>query len=106
MGLKVRKRSAPPLPPGCPIEKCMELLGGLWTPHIVWELSGKPRRFGELENDIPGISPKMLSTRLKRLERQGAVIRRVIMSSPPSVEYSLSEHGRELVPVINAIVQV
>lgn len=85
---------------------CMEILGGAWTPQLIWKLSGDPRRFGELMRDIPGISPKMLTTRLRDLEEKGVAVRTVVPTSPPSVEYSLSELGRELVPVINTIVRV
>ena len=85
---------------------CMEVLGGAWTTTVIWKLSGDPRRFGELQKDIPGISPKMLAARLRTLEQKGVVIRQVTPTSPPSVEYSLSALGRELVPVIDAIVRV
>lgn len=106
MALKVRRSKAPPPPPGCPMAACMAVLGGAWTPSLIWKLSGGPRRFGELRRDIPGISPKMLATRLRELEEKGVVVREVVPTSPPSVEYSLSELGRELVPVINTIVRV
>ncbi len=106
MGLKIRKSKAPPPPLGCPMAACMGVLGGAWTTSLIWKLSGEPRRFGELQRDIPGISPKMLTRRLRDLEDKGVVVREVMHSSPPSVEYSLSELGRELVPVINAIVRV
>lgn len=106
MALKLRKSKAPPPPPGCPMAACMAMLGGRWTPSVIWKLSGGPRRFGELHRDIPGISPKMLTARLRELERKRVVIREVVPSSPPSVEYSLSELGRELVPVIDTIVRV
>ena len=106
MALKIRKNKAPPPPPGCPMAASMAVLGGAWTPNLIWKLSGDPRRFGELQKDIPGISPKMLTTRLRELEQKGVVIRVVVPTSPPSVEYSLSELGRELVPVIDAIVKV
>ena len=106
MGLKVRKSKAPPPPPGCPMAACMAVLGGAWTPVLIWKLSGGSRRFGELQRDIPGISPKMLTTRLRDLEDKGVVVRAVMATSPPSVEYSLSELGRELIPVINTIVRV
>ena len=56
--------------------------------------------------DIPGISPKMLTARLRDLEEKGVVVRNVMATSPPSVEYSLSDLGRELVPVIHTIVRV
>jgi DNA-binding HxlR family transcriptional regulator len=85
---------------------CMALLGGAWTMNLVWQLSGGPRRFGELIRDVPGISPKMLTARLRELEDKGVVERTVTPTSPPSVEYSLSEMGHELVPVIDSIVRV
>lgn len=106
MGLKMRKSAAPPPPPGCPMNECMKLLGGAWTPNIVWQLSGGPRRFGELQKDIARISPKMLSARLRSLEAKAVITRTPIATSPPSVEYSLSTLGKELVPVIDAIVRV
>jgi DNA-binding HxlR family transcriptional regulator len=84
----------------------MKLLGGAWTPEVVWQLSGGPRRFGELRKDIPRISPKMLSARLHDLEVKGVVLRTVMPTSPPSVEYALTELGAELVPVINVMVRV
>jgi DNA-binding HxlR family transcriptional regulator len=106
MALKLRKSRALPPPPGCPMAECMKLLGGTWTPNLIWMLSGGARRFGELKRDIPKISPKMLTARLRDLEEKGVVTRTVVPSSPPSVEYELSELGRELIPVINTIVRV
>ncbi|MEX1994211.1 MAG: helix-turn-helix domain-containing protein [Steroidobacteraceae bacterium] len=106
MALKLRKSKAPPPPPGCPMAACMAVLGGAWTPSVIWKLSGGPRRFGELQRDIPGISPKMLTARLRELSDKGVVIRKVLPSSPPSVEYSLSDLGQELLPVIDSIVRV
>ena len=106
MALKVRKSKAPPPPKGCPMGTCMRLIGGAWTTNVVWRLSGGPRRFGELLKDIPGISPKMLTARLRELEELGVVDRAVLATSPPSVEYSLSNLGHELVPVIDSIVRV
>ena len=103
---KVRKSKAPPPPPGCPMGTCMALLGGAWTTNVIWQLSGGPRRFGELYKDIPRISPKMLTARLRELVTKGVVIRDVAPTSPPSVEYALSELGKELIPVIDTIVRV
>jgi DNA-binding HxlR family transcriptional regulator len=84
----------------------MALLRGAWAPNVIWYLSGGPRRFGELRNDIPRISARVLSARLRELEARGVVERRLIDSSPPSAEYDLSELGHELVPAIKAIVAV
>lgn len=90
----------------CPIGACMELLGGTWTPNVIWYLSAGPRRFSELQADMRPVSAKMLSTRLKELERKGVVKRTVVASSPPSVEYALTEQGGELIPAIEAIARV
>lgn len=106
MALKIRKNRSPAPPPTCPVGECMALLGGAWTPNVIWYLSGGPRRFGELKLDMPPISPKMLSARLKKLESKGVIQRVVVPTMPPSVEYSLTDLGRELVPAINAIVRI
>lgn len=106
MALKLRKTKVPPPPPYCPLTTCMALLGGAWTPNIVWYLSGGPRRFGELRADIAAVSAKMLSARLRGLESKGVITRTVMPTSPPSVEYALTPLGTELVPVIKAIVAV
>lgn len=86
--------------------ECMKLLGGAWTPNLLWYLSAGPRRFGELRVDIPLISAKVLSARLRDLEEKAVLTRRVMPTSPPSVEYALTPLGRELLPVIRAIVEV
>lgn len=106
MPLKVRKNKSPLPPPTCAVGECMAFLGGAWTPNVVWNLRGGPRRFGELRMDMPLISPKMLSARLKSLEQKGVIIREVAPTSPPSVEYALTDLGHELVPAIHAIVEV
>ena len=84
----------------------MSILAGAWTPNIVWYLRGGPRRFNELRGDVAGISGKVLSNRLRRLAGEGVVERRVMPTSPPTVEYELTELGRELVPVVETIVSV
>jgi DNA-binding HxlR family transcriptional regulator len=105
MALRVRKNKAA-VPPACPLTECMGLLRGAWAPNVIWYLSVQPRRFGELRVDIPRISARVLSARLRELEHKGVVDRRVVPTSPPSVEYSLTDLGRELVPAIAAIVEV
>jgi DNA-binding HxlR family transcriptional regulator len=84
----------------------MALLGGAWTPNIVWYLREGPRRFNELRGDIHAISAKVLSARLRRLADDGLVTRTVLPTSPPTVEYELTEFGRELLPAVDAIVAV
>ncbi len=106
MALKMRKSPVRPSPEACPIGTCMDLIGGMWTPNIIWYLSGGSRRFSELREDVKPISAKMLSTRLKEMEAIGIVDRTVVDTSPPSVEYSLTPLGRELIPAIEAIARV
>jgi DNA-binding HxlR family transcriptional regulator len=104
--LKLRKSKVSPAPLECPLTECMSLLGGAWTPDVIWSLSSGARRFGELRADIPVISAKVLSARLQKLAEKGVVERRVMPTSPPSVEYSLTPLGEELIPAINAIVSI
>lgn len=104
MSLKLRKRVGPL--PGCPMSKCMALLGGLWTPELIWCLSNGPRRFSELLRDNPGLTAKVLTTRLRDLEARGVLEREVMPTSPPSVEYGLTLLGQELLPAITSIVDV
>ena len=105
MGLPVRKSRVLP-PPACPLTASLTLLRGAWAPNVVWYLSGEPRRFGELRHDIPRISARVLSARLRELESRGMVSRRLLDTSPPSAEYALTELGRELLPAIQALAQV
>lgn len=105
MALRVRKSKVAP-PPLCPLSECMQLLRGAWAPNVIWYLSQDSRRFGELRLDIPKVSARVLSARLRELEEKGVVMRTVVPTTPPSVEYSLTELGRELVPAIEAIVNV
>lgn len=92
--------------PPCPLTACLKLVGGTWTPNIVWYLKEQPRRFTELKSDLAGVSAKTLTERLRRLERDGVVYRKVIPSSPPTVEYGLTPLGRKLVPAVESIAQV
>jgi DNA-binding HxlR family transcriptional regulator len=105
MALRIRKNKVTP-PPLCPLSECMRLLRGAWAPNVIWYLSGEPRRFGELRVDIPKISARVLSARLRELEAKGVITRTVVATSPPSAEYGLTELGRELVPALAAIVEV
>jgi DNA-binding HxlR family transcriptional regulator len=105
MGLPVRK-SKVAAPPACPLTECLALLRGAWAANVIWYLSAEPRRFGELRHDIPRISARVLSARLRELESRGLVTRRVLDTSPPSAEYALTRLGRELLPAIQALTNV
>lgn len=106
MGLPLRKTKVETPPPTCPLTECMAMLRGAWAPNVLWYLSAGSRRFGELRHDIPRISARVLTARLRELEAKGLVTRNVVASSPPSVEYALTDLGHELIPAIKAIVHV
>ena len=106
MALPMRKNRAAAPPNAFPLTQCMAVLGGAWTPNVIWCLSGGPRRFTELRADIPAVSAKVLTARLRSLETKGVVTRRVMATSPPSVEDAQTELGRELVQAIAAIAAV
>lgn len=106
MALQMRKSKVTAPPASCPLTECMALLSGAWAPNVIWYLSAGPRRFGELRHDIPRISARVLSARLRELHAKGVVTRRLIASSPPSAEYSLTELGKELLPAIQAIAAI
>ncbi|HKW03547.1 MAG TPA: helix-turn-helix domain-containing protein [Vicinamibacterales bacterium] len=92
--------------PVCPLTTCMRVLGGAWTPNVIWYLREAPRRFSELMSDLDGVSAKTLTARLRKLERDGVVHRAVKPTSPPTVEYRLTPLGGRLVPAIEGIVEV
>ena len=106
MGLKLRRSRVAAPPPACPVTLCMSLLGGAWTPNVLWHLRAGPRRFGELRVDIPRISAKVLSARLHELESKGVIERHLMNTSPPTAEYGLTDLGAELIPALDAIVRV
>ncbi len=80
-----------------------EILGKRWTGLIVMLLLPGPRRFGELAAELEVVSDRVISERLKELEREGIVERRVYPETPVRIEYALTEKGAALAPVINAL---
>ena len=90
----------------CPVRNLLDRIGDRWSLLILCALAAEPRRFSALRADMPLISARMLSTRLKDLEAKGLVCRTIIPSSPPTVEYALTAFGRELLPAIQAIAAV
>jgi DNA-binding HxlR family transcriptional regulator len=84
----------------------MAVIAGAWAPNVIWCLRLGPRRFNELRIDIPPVSAKVLSTRLRELTKRGVIQRHVQDTSPPSVEYELTELGHELIPALDEIVKI
>lgn len=88
----------------CPVDYSIDLLSKKWTLPIIFALVKKsPKRFKELEREINGISPNILSTRLRELELNHLITREVFSTVPPTVEYGLAEHANGLKPVIEEL---
>lgn len=89
---------------GCPVQISLKVLGGKWKLVILhYLMDQKPKRFNELEKIIGNISPRMLIKELKELEANHIIIREAFATVPPTVQYSLSLHGRTLIPIVKAI---
>lgn len=89
--------------PTCPLTQALAVIGGKWKPLIIYRLSGSNKRFGQLDAIIPGISRKVLTTQLKELQRDKLIERKAYAETPPRVEYSLTNKGQELLPILNSI---
>lgn len=87
----------------CGLTYAVELLTGRWKVNILWNLNQGINRYGRLRKNIPGISEKMLTQRLRDLENDALIIRKDFKTIPPHVEYYLSEAGEELVPVLRQL---
>jgi DNA-binding HxlR family transcriptional regulator len=87
----------------CPVTTAIGLIGGKWKIMIIWQLRNRTKRFSELLRLIKGVNKKMLTQQLRELERDGLINRKVYPVVPPKVEYSLTETGLSLQPVIDTI---
>lgn len=87
----------------CPVESTIELIGGKYKALILWHLSDQTLRFSELRKAIAGATAKMLTQQLRELEAQKLIHREVYPIIPPKVEYSLTELGRSLLPILVAM---
>ncbi|MCE1254280.1 MAG: helix-turn-helix transcriptional regulator [Anaerolineae bacterium] len=87
----------------CPVEATLDIIGGKWKGVIVYHLLEGPRRYGELQRLVPTVTRRMLTLNLRELEDNGIVHREVFQQVPPKVEYSLTEYGHTLKPIILAL---
>ncbi|MCQ4087677.1 helix-turn-helix domain-containing protein [Saccharibacillus sp. JS10] len=88
----------------CPrFEKAIEVLSKRWTTLIIYRLMDGPRRFVDIESSLSNLSGKVLSERLKELEEEGIVLRTVYPEKPVRIEYSLTDMGRDLAPLMDHI---
>lgn len=88
---------------GCPVEAALEAIGGKWKGVILYHLKSGTIRFNELKRLIPDISQRMLTRQLREMESDQIVLRKVYAEVPPKVEYSLTEFGETLLPVLSAL---
>ncbi|MDO0448860.1 helix-turn-helix transcriptional regulator [Clostridioides difficile] len=87
----------------CPIEATLALIGGKYKTLILWHLKDTILRFNELKKLIPKATPKMLTQQLRELESDGLIIRVVYHVVPPKVEYSLSDFGKSIIPILDSM---
>ncbi len=91
--------------PACPVATTVQIIGSKWKLLIIRNLTSRPWRFNELKKDLEGISQKVLTESLRSMEADGIVTRTVYPEVPPRVEYSLSELGESMRPIIDAMAQ-
>ena len=87
----------------CPVNNALTILGGKWKINIIFQLSTKTTRFGELRRSLGNITQQMLSKQLREMERDKLIIRKVYDVVPPKVEYSLAELGKSSLPILNSL---
>lgn len=88
---------------GCPVEASLEVIGGKWKGVILFHLLSETRRFNELKRLMPGVTLRMLTRQLRELEDAQIVARKIYAEVPPKVEYSLTEFGKTLEPVLMSL---
>lgn len=96
------QQTAKPLP-ACPVETTLTLIGSKWKVLILRDLLSGTKRFGELKKSIGNVSQKVLTAQLRDMEECGLVNRKVYAEVPPRVEYSLTELGQSLKPILDAL---
>lgn len=89
--------------PACPVEVTLLLLSNKWTILILRDLLTGTKRFGELKKSLSGVSQKVLTANLRSLEEKGIIEREVFPEVPPRVEYTLTELGKTLEPIIDSM---
>lgn len=87
----------------CPVEAALDVIGGKWKPLILWALGDRVLRFNELQKGLPGVNTKMLTKQLRELEEDGIITRTVYPEVPPRVEYAITDFGRTLIPILQAL---
>lgn len=87
----------------CPIEATLSLIGGKYKCLILWHLINNTLRYNQLKKLIPQATPKMLTQQLRELENDGLIIRTIYPVIPPKVEYTLSDFGKSITPILDSM---
>jgi DNA-binding HxlR family transcriptional regulator len=87
----------------CAIALALSIIGGKWKPLILWHLKDKVLRFGELKRTLGTVTQKTLTQQLRELESDGLIYRNIYTQIPPKVEYSLTDKGRTVLPILEMI---
>ena len=87
----------------CPIEVVINLINGKWKSELIWLIRDEPKRFGEIRRLLDGVSAKVLTEQLRELEHDGLIVRESYPVIPPRVEYTLSEKGKSLWPLLDSL---
>jgi DNA-binding HxlR family transcriptional regulator len=87
----------------CPVTTTLSVIGGKWKPIILFIILEETKRFSEIKKLIPAITQKMLTQQLRELEQDGIINRKVYPVVPPKVEYSITEYGKSLAPILNSM---
>ncbi len=87
-------------PYGCPVEATIDVIGGKWKAVILFQLLEGPKRFSEIRRLLPAVTQRMLTLQLRELEEDNVVHREIYQQIPPKVEYSLTEFGKTLEPIL------
>ncbi|MEF9951782.1 MAG: helix-turn-helix domain-containing protein [Clostridium sp.] len=87
----------------CSLGLTIDLIGGKWKLMILWYLIDGPKRFTEIRKHIPSITQKILTEQLRELESSKIISRKVYATVPPTVEYSMTEYGKSLIPIIEEL---
>lgn len=99
------KHSHPQCQFRCSVEAAIEAIGGKWKGVVLYHLADGTKRFNELRRLIPSVTQRMLTKQLRELEQDGIILRQVYAEVPPKVEYSLTEFGQTLMPILKELEQ-
>jgi DNA-binding HxlR family transcriptional regulator len=88
---------------GCSVEAAIEAIGGKWKGIILFHLTNETKRFNELKRLMPSVTQRMLTKQLRELESDGIVNRHIYAEVPPKVEYSLTDFGKTLLPILKEL---